>query len=478
MKYFFNVFFFLAFFSLEILAINDTATIVILHTNDMHSKIFRYPKIAYLIDSVRDIYPDALLVSAGDLFTGYPIVDKYTTPGEPIIKIMNEIGYDISCIGNHEFDIGQENLNKAFDLASFPFICANIDTREALLHQPKPFYKFETAQGLSIGFLGLVQIEKNGYPSTNPIRIKGIKFYDPVKTINKYKTYKDSVDIFILLSHLGIKTDSIVAKHYPDLFDAIIGGHSHTLLLQGKKVGQTLITQAGLYLRFLGVMTINVYDGKVISITDTVLAIRGLKKQDKQIAQLVNKYENIPEFNQVIGSANEDIYGKYRLGFLVTDAMRESLDCDIAFHNIGGIRMHSLPAGKITKRQIYELQPFNNFYVIYTLNTEEIKVLIRYAYNLRGKNDLLVSGINMELYVDKKGKLKKIRLLTEDGKEINSGTFRVAVNDYMAAAYTVPCFKKKYEATNVIDAQATIDYIRKYSPIDYSNVRRIKIIRI
>ncbi len=463
--------------SLWSLGQNDTTTIIILHTNDMHAKIDRYPKIAYLIDSIRGLYKNTFLVSAGDLFTGNPVVDKYPQPGEPMIILMNKIGYNLSCIGNHEFDVGQKNLNLAFKEAKFPFICANINTRNSQLIQPKPFYKLKTKNGVTIGFLGLIELEKDGYPASNPNKLTGLKFYDPIKTVAKYRSYKDSANVFILLSHLGVKTDMKVAKKYPGLFDAIIGGHSHTLLRNGIWVGNTLVTQAGSYLRYLGILTLKVYKGHLVYKSDTVISIKTTKNYDKKIAELVKKFDNTPQFNVVIGQTKHDIVGKQNLGALITDAMRDTLHCDIAFQNAGGIRVHKLPAGPITIKEIYEMQPFSDTLYVYKLNVKQIKKLIRYAYDLYGRNELLVSGINVELYVDKDKNLKKIKLFDYKGHEIKKGIFTVGINDYMASAYVLPFLKEKHIDTHVVDAAATMNFIKKISPIvDYQNKHRVKTI--
>ncbi len=467
---------FLSFLFIKGYSQQDTVTIVIMHTNDMHAKIDRFPRIAYLVDSIRKVYPEAYLVSAGDLFTGNPVVDKYSVPGEPMIDLMNHVGYQLSAIGNHEFDISQKYLNRAFIQADFPFICANINTKHGKLHQPLPYYKFKTSQGVTIGFLGLIELEKNGYPASNPLKLKGLKFYDPVRTVKKYESYKDSADVFILLSHLGVETDKLIARKYPGLFDAIIGGHSHTLLPDGVRVGDVLVTQAGSYLRYLGVLTIKVYNGRVVYKADTVLSIKHVQKYDKDIAALVQHYDDMPQFNKVIGYLKKDITGKSALGELIADAMLDTLHCDIAFQNIGGVRVHRLPAGKITVKQIYEMQPFNDVYVIYRLNVRQIKHLIRYAYNLEKTNDLLVAGIKIVLYVDKDKNLKKVKLYDYQGNEIKRGSFTVAVNDYIAAAYTIPCMRKKHINTGIIDADATINYLRKNSPLDYSGGNRVKVI--
>ena len=55
---------------------------------------------------------NVLLVAAGDIFSGSPIVDQYDPRGYPIIDVMNKTGFDMAVIGNHEFDYGIDETGK------------------------------------------------------------------------------------------------------------------------------------------------------------------------------------------------------------------------------------------------------------------------------------------------------------------------------------------------------------------------------
>ena len=78
------------------------AEIAILSVNDMHASIDQFPKFATLVDSLRAVYPDLLLFSAGDNRTGNPVNDQYDPVNYPMIELMNQTGFDLSTVGNHE----------------------------------------------------------------------------------------------------------------------------------------------------------------------------------------------------------------------------------------------------------------------------------------------------------------------------------------------------------------------------------------
>ena len=70
--------------------------------NDMHANIDNFPKLAYVLDSLRAVHPDMLLFSAGDNRSGNPINDRDSIPSRPMYELMNAVGFNLSCFGNHE----------------------------------------------------------------------------------------------------------------------------------------------------------------------------------------------------------------------------------------------------------------------------------------------------------------------------------------------------------------------------------------
>lgn len=470
-------FLFIAFFSIfsfSLNAQNDTTKIVILHANDMHAKIDMLPQMAYQINKIKSENDNVFLFSAGDNFTGNPIVDQFNDPGYPMIDLMNLLGFDISCVGNHEFDYGQEKLNERINQANFPFLCANIETSNTSKLNPiDDFYRFYTKDSISIGVVGLIQREKNKLPASNPTKLIGLSFSDPIKYAKRYNSYQDSADIMIALSHVGFEGDEKLSKSSP-IFDIIIGGHTHTVLPKGIMENNTMIVQSGAYAKFLGVLTFYIADNEIISISDSLIDLQKSTNEDEKIRKIVDKYNDNPIFDVVLGVAKNDIVGHDELGSLMTDAMVDTLGVDIAFQNIGGIRIKQLSKGNITKKNILELSPFGNTFVIYEMNIKQIKKLIKYVYLLENENNLQVSGLNIELIIDKNKKLKQINLADNNGNELTKKTYSVAINDYMTNAYELKFLKKPTNKSDIIDAEATMNFIKKNKIIDYSGTKRVK----
>ena len=224
--------------------------LVILHTNDTHSHIDPVrsgenagfggviERAAY-VDSVRSAAGKSrvLLVDAGDFSQG----TSYFTlmKGDVEVDVMNAMGYDAACLGNHEFDNGLDELARRVRRLKCPVVCANYDFGHKALEKYVKPYCILRRGGMKIGVFGLltdvtVVVDKN-------IADK-ITYLDPVKTANVYARFlkeKKRCDMVICLSHLGYEgdffTDQDLLKDVENV-DMVIGGHSHTFLEKAEYV--------------------------------------------------------------------------------------------------------------------------------------------------------------------------------------------------------------------------------------------------
>lgn len=445
--------------------------IIILHVNDMHSKIDNLSKLAYLADSLRKIHSIVFLVAAGDNFTGNPVVDMVEDKGYPMIDLMNRCGFDVSAIGNHEFDMGEELFNYRMDQATFPFISCNIQVTGWILRQPKPFVAMKAGMDISIAFLGAIELNDRGIPDTHPSKVTGLIFTAPIKKMKEFAWLKDKYTLLIGLTHLGVETDAILADSMPQL-DLIIGGHSHTLIDKPLIRNGVQIVQAGANLKYVGKTTLIVENGRLINRWDEIIPMTSLTRVNPQIQALIEKYNQNEAFSQVIGEAEAALQGNDELGSLMTDAIRNRLRVDFAFQNQGGIRVQNIPQGNITMKDVYQLDPFNNQIVIYKMNLAEITSLICNAFNIEKSIDLQVSGLNYTVTTDSEGKCAGVEIIDYLGKPINPAKdYSVAVNSYMAASYRFDHHDPGTTAPQTT-VQVLIDYLSDVKKVNYSGVKR------
>lgn len=240
--------------------------LIILHTNDVHSRIEPFPMDgskmqgkggfsarARIIEKIRQNNPHVLLFDSGDIFQGTPYFNRFH--GEPEFRLMSEMGYSAACIGNHDFDAGIENLAALADKAQFPLVCSNYNfTSTPLENKVKPYLVFENGNiktgvyGLGIELYGLVP--ENLYGNT--------QYFDPVEIARETENilrYVEKCDFIICLSHLGYRynhskvSDEKVAAETAQT-DLILGGHTHTFMQKpefviNKKGKKTWIFQNG-----------------------------------------------------------------------------------------------------------------------------------------------------------------------------------------------------------------------------------------
>ena len=301
-----------------------TTELVILHTNDLHSKltgsapesqyspmtvnddktIGGFARIAAVIDQEKAKDPDALVLDAGDFMMG-SIFHALESKSGFELPLMDEMGYNAVGLGNHEFDFGVETLSKIIksSLSNHtipPILLSNIefsaesgtdDELESLYHQSViRDYCIIERKGLRIGLFGIL-----GYDAASVTpAVAPAKFTDPVKTairISKKLKKEEGVDIVICLSHSGVAKnrkgdwdgeDAEIARKAKDI-DIIISGHSHTRLDKPLMVNGTPVVQTGCYGQNVGRLIIRYENGHVSVSSYNLIRIDDSVKGDEYI---------------------------------------------------------------------------------------------------------------------------------------------------------------------------------------------------
>jgi len=449
---------------------------VIFAVNDMHATIDNFPKLAYIVDSLEAIYPDMLLVAAGDNQTGNPVNDQYPEKGLPMIELMNATGFDLSAVGNHEFDSRPEGLVNLTNKANFSFICANLSMDNTLDVKISPYKIFTLPNGLRLAFLGLLQLGQNGIPDSHPDNVKGFSFRSPFETAPEYLWLKDSSDIFIVLTHIGFEEDVKLAETMPAGIDLIIGGHSHTRVAKEQIHNGIMITQAENKLKYGTLIRLTISSDGTMQRSMQLIDISNSKKEKPSIRAMVDKYNDNPVLNEVIASSSEDFSSYEELGYLMADAQRYAAGADIALMNPGGVRMDRLEKGPVTIKNVYQLDPFGNELVVTKLTGEEIYSLMRAAWPVDDKSPLYPSGIRTELKLNAEGNPEEITILTESGTPLElNRIYSVAMNGYMTQVYGYQ-HSDPGQSLFISTADALISYLKKQNIVrSYRGEKRIQI---
>lgn len=363
-----------------------SSKLVIIHTNDTHSQIDpndnNYGGIVrrkVLIDSIKATNKNVLLVDAGDAVQGTVYFNLFK--GEIEQLLMNELGYNIRTIGNHEFDNGIEGLTQMITQSKSVFISSNYTFSDPIINDKFSPYVIYNRCGKKIAFIA-VNIELNGLVSTN--NYTGVEYKDAITTANEIAQHlkvNKRVDYIIALTHIGYDNDVKLASQ-SKYIDVIIGGHSHDLInpndsnckltykvpnINGDSV---LIAQVGREGLSIGEITIDfdnhTKESKVFTVDSTLD-----NKIDSNLISILEPYrEEVDKLmNRTIATSDIPLYNnEYPLQNLISDmayiqAQKIYDHVDLSIVNKGGIR-NSLPKGEISVGMVMSMLPFNNKIVI------------------------------------------------------------------------------------------------------------------
>lgn len=442
--------------------------LVILHTNDTHSQIEATDKNMggiqrrkALIDSVRSVNDNVMLVDAGDMLQGTLYFTLFG--GEVESKLMNYLGYDIQILGNHEFDNGVEALAKVFGDVKAHRLSTNYDFTDTPLAPLFEPYLIKEIDGRRIGFIA-INLDPKGMIADKNAR--GVIYLDAVKAANStawHLKHNEKVDMVVAVTHIGYAnengvTDRELASKSEDI-DIIIGGHSHTVIdpasdsspawLVDNAVGEpVLVAQTGKSGVNVGEIDIDLdslkADYKLLPVDS-----RYDGKPDSGVAEILEPYkEKVEEFrNFKVGKTktglNRDDWSlvNWMADYVMTQG-NEILGrkaVDLAIVNKGGVRT-DMPAGDITKGTIMQIFPFDNRTVVISLPGSELLKALDVMASRGGDG---VSANVDATFEPATGKCIKVVI---DGKPLDPNrSYTVATIDYLANGgdYMAPLTKGK-----------------------------------
>jgi 5'-nucleotidase len=283
-------------FPFESFASSGQIQLAILHTNDLHGRMEKFPvgsgkyegmggmkALGAAIKKIRDEREHVLLFDAGD-FIQCSVFSEGDN-GSSEIKSMCGLCYDAATLGEHDFAIGIEELALRISEANYPFVLANYDFAGSVLEgMVKPYIVLEKA-GLRIGVFGL-GIELDNISALHNSSIVYKTAIPVAISVSDKLKKEEQCDLVICLSHLGYEyvgekpSDKILAMQSENI-DLIIGGHTHTFLetpenILNKRKEKIIVNQAGWGGINLGLVDFN-FDSKKSSknfIAQSVILIK------------------------------------------------------------------------------------------------------------------------------------------------------------------------------------------------------------
>ena len=489
-------------------ACSSPETITLIHSNDIHG-IYKSYKIKlnsqerlvggmlaanYYISQLRAKEPHSLLIDTGDISTGTLASEiKYKgLIGGAMIEFLNRLGYNIWCLGNHDFDKGQEHALALAKRAKFPAIMANIFYKKNGKPFPVEPYHIFNLSGLKVGIIAVM--EENFLMEVSKKSTVGLEVRPIIPTLESFIPDLDKkTDLIVVLAHAWFQEGVRIAQGVSGIDAVLVASEDG----QFKEVNGVPVQSTYGHQRTLGYLKLKVAKDRVISYEHKLIwlwadiklkpapAIKSLIEEiDKAIAS---------EYGQIIGYAKRDLilendFKKPKsveipLGDWITDVMRWKTGVQIGFYNSGGLRAE-IKAGPITKADLFNVVPFNNTLVIFKLSGQQLKNALEYDIE-RGWDRLQVSGLKYKYYPKQARPYgHRIYYLEVDGeivvkagKLINpQQQFTVVSNDYVAEHAADKYFK--FQISDVQNSgyylyQSLGEWLKQRKILDYKREQRI-----
>ncbi len=417
----------------------------ILFTSDIHCGIdqgFGLAGVKQIRDELEKRGYETLLVDDGDSVQGEPV--GTITKGEAVIKLMNDLEYDVAIPGNHDFDYGMDRFFELVDMADFPYICCNFTHNGELVFKP---YLIKAAAGHKIGFVGVTTPQT--LTTSTPKYFQDDKgnfvygFMQEDETGEAvYKAVQDAVDAVraegaeyvYVMGHMG-NEDECKPWTFADIIantngiDVFLDGHSHDteqVVMKNKDGDDVPRSAVGTKLNCLGYSHIDA-DGKITETgiwtwvnanKDALPVLLGLDNdmegkveetmdavaEELDVVVAHTDYDltiNDPELTDEAGDPVRMVRrAETNLGDLCADAYRDQSGADVAIVNGGGIR-DSIKKGDITYGDIISVHPFGNELCVLEVTGQQILDALEWgARSVPDENGSLeqVSGMTYEIH--------------------------------------------------------------------------------
>ena len=274
---------------IRVAAATEAKTVDVMFLHDTHSHLNEFAtveegesrvlggfaKIKTLINKQKAQNPDTLLLDAGDFSMGTLIQVVFEEEASEI-RMLGELGFDATTLGNHEFDYKAQGLANMMNSAvasgdTLPvMVVCNVDweTMEAAGYTEEQQLLWDAFE--NYGVQEYIVVEKNdvriavtgvfGKDCLDCVPNCPLVFREPVEAVKETVANiraKEEVDMIVCVSHSGTwkneekSEDEILAKAVPEL-DLIVSGHTHTKLEEPIVHGDTYIVSAAEYGKYLG----------------------------------------------------------------------------------------------------------------------------------------------------------------------------------------------------------------------------------
>jgi 2',3'-cyclic-nucleotide 2'-phosphodiesterase (5'-nucleotidase family) len=389
----------------------EPTTITILHDSHFHgnfedtdSDIARY---FALVEQRKAEKEHALFLGNGDDIA--PSLLSGVFRGDHMIDALNAAPIDYNTFGNHEFDYGPDKLLELVEATeSFTWVSANVrstETDDVFAEElGAKLFDIREIDGVNVGITGLGPRDMATITSMGDDAYE-VPYLDAMEEV--VPLMQDAgADIIVVSSHL-CNDDAIVLAEEVDGIDLIVGDHCATATDEPLEINDTIVNFAGDQFEFLDEIDLHVVDGELTGFGHTRHVLSDIAPEPHPDIQAIVEHYNDQlddELNVVIGERAVDWdaripivrFRETAVGNYLTDIYAEGLDADIGMQNGGGIRGDRIyEAGDITRRDIVEMLPFDNYMVVKEIPGHRVLDLLDATLERGDGARMQLSGVEM-----------------------------------------------------------------------------------
>ncbi|WP_241154875.1 bifunctional UDP-sugar hydrolase/5'-nucleotidase [Halorubrum sp. CSM-61] len=435
---------------------DGSTTLTVLSYNDVQTAAAEdgnFPRLVTLIEEQRAAADGPVVVVGGGDQVGPHALGAVSQWRAPV-EVLNGVEPDADVIGNHEFDYGLDGVSGVTGDSGFPWLATNLvdsDTGEAF--DGTESSKIVERGGVSVGIIGLID-EGATYGKTNiDFEDRGLTVEDFTETgpaEAKRLREEEDVDVVVALAHTGVPdAEALAEADGDDDIDVVVVGDDELVYPPAETSG-TVVTEAQARANYLGKIELTVEDGAVTSWDGELIEVTDDVEKDPDASQIINDYRAEAKLDTVVAETetpldatfSSNYHRETNYGNLLTDAMRERVDADVAITNAGGIRSDSVYGpGEITGGDVFNTLPFANTLRKLELTGEElVAALESQIVTLESETgrefgeevSQQVSGVRFE-WVPHDDADQLVRDVRVGGEPLDpDGTYEVAVNSFIA----------------------------------------------
>jgi len=333
---------------------------------------------------------DFLLISGGDIATGPPLAILFE--GDPVVSVMNLMGYDVNVLGNHDFDFGPKRLLAWQKAAAFPFISANLANPDGTPSRLVAPYIINQEQEVKIAVIGLTTLAFHELGLTD-----GIYTTPYAEALRKavIAARAKGAEVIIVAAHVPFNEMLDLAKEVADLaLPLMLAADDHRLTKS--KVGQTWVVDNGEKWHSYARIDLD-YDPQtkktiVRGVKQTQLLQNRPTTDSKVKAEIAKWQQRLEEERkEPLGYTASGIPFSHEFYNFVADCILQAYPkAQVALVSRRSLRV-GLPPGVIDKGRIMDALPFRNSLVRITLNGKQLQ-----AYLPKSGGDIVLAGLRRE----------------------------------------------------------------------------------